>query len=68
MVDANDDEDILPYPKPGNGLLLPPEKDNLHILLDDDTDVYSHCTAGIAQLVAAARANLMRNKSISLTA
>lgn len=64
--DIYDDEDDLPYPKPGNGLVLPPEKDHLSILLDDDTDVYSHCTSGIAQLVAAARTNMLRKSTMAL--
>ena len=49
-----EDEDLLPYPKAGNGVPLRPEKERLNILLDDDTEVFSHTTIGIAEMVAAA--------------
>ena len=34
--------DPLPYPKAGNGLHLPPEVDDLDILIDEDIVTYSH--------------------------
>ena len=49
-----EDEDLLPYPKAGNGVSLRPEKERLNLLLDDDTTVFSHTTIGIAEMVAAA--------------
>lgn len=36
------DLDELPYPKPGNGLKLPPELDDFDILIDEDVVSYSH--------------------------
>lgn len=48
---AGDDEDTyelyvetdpLPYPKAGNGVLLPPEHDDLALLIDDDVQTFSH--------------------------
>ena len=38
--------DPLPYPKAGNGLLLPPEDDDLDILIDEDIVTYSHLWKG----------------------
>ena len=35
-------EDILPYPKAGNGIKLPPESEDLEFLIDDDTVTFSH--------------------------
>ena len=35
-------EEPLPYPKMGNGLFLPPEQDDLDILVDENEVVYSH--------------------------
>ena len=35
-------EDILPYPKAGNGIKLPPESEDLEFLVDDDTVTFSH--------------------------
>ncbi len=40
--------DPLPYPKAGNGLLLPPEDDDLDILIDEDIVTYSHLWKGPA--------------------
>ena len=40
--------DPLPYPKAGNGLLLPPEDDDLDILIDEDIVTYSHLCKGPA--------------------
>lgn len=40
--------DPLPYPKAGNGLLLPPEDDDLDILIDEDIATYSHLWKGPA--------------------
>ncbi|MCJ1392678.1 hypothetical protein MMC18_005549 [Xylographa bjoerkii] len=37
-----EDEDVLPYPKPGNGITLRPESEDLAFLLDDDTVTFSH--------------------------
>ena len=35
-------EEPLPYPKMGNGLVLPPEEDDLGILVDEDETLYTH--------------------------
>ena len=35
-------EDILPYPKAGNGIPLPPESEDLEFLIDDDVVTFSH--------------------------
>ena len=40
-----DDEDLLPYPKAGNGVMLRPERERLSMLLDDDKEVFSHTTS-----------------------
>ena len=40
--------DPLPYPKAGNGLLLPPEDEDLDILIDEDIVTYSHLWKGHA--------------------
>ena len=32
----------LPYPKAGNGVRLPPECDDIEILIDDDETTFSH--------------------------
>ena len=40
--------DPLPYPKAGNGLLLPPEDEDLEILIDEDIVTYSHLWKGPA--------------------
>ncbi|MCJ1376615.1 hypothetical protein MMC20_007858 [Loxospora ochrophaea] len=37
-----DDRDLLPYPKPGNGLQFPPESQSLALLLDEDIVTFSH--------------------------
>lgn len=34
--------DPLPYPKAGNGVPLPPERDDLAFLIDDDVKTFSH--------------------------
>ena len=34
--------DPLPYPKAGNGIVLPPEEDDLELLIDEDVVSYSH--------------------------
>ena len=52
--DNYEDEDLLRYPKPGNGLPLG-DKDDLRFMVDDDTKVFSHITSGIAEMVAEAR-------------
>lgn len=36
----------LPYPKAGNGLVLPPEEDDVAILIDEDVVSYSHAWKG----------------------
>lgn len=36
------DNDPLPYPKAGNGVRLPPENDDIGILIDDDEATFSH--------------------------
>ena len=40
--------DPLPYPKAGNGLLLPPEEDDVDIMIDEDIVTYSHLWKGPA--------------------
>lgn len=35
-------DEPLPYPRAGNGLRLPPEEDDLGLLIDDDVITYSH--------------------------
>ncbi len=35
-------EEPLPYPQPGNGLVLPPEEDDEALLVDEDVVSYSH--------------------------
>lgn len=45
LVDVEDyyeEEMELPYPKAGNGIVLPPESDDLAFMLDDDTAAFSH--------------------------
>ncbi|MCJ1377087.1 hypothetical protein MMC17_000177 [Xylographa soralifera] len=37
-----EEDDVLPYPKPGNGITLRPESEDLAFLLDDDTVTFSH--------------------------
>ncbi|MCJ1432462.1 hypothetical protein MMC27_001818 [Xylographa pallens] len=37
-----EEEEVLPYPKPGNGITLRPESEDLAFLLDDDTVTFSH--------------------------
>ncbi|MCJ1473777.1 hypothetical protein MMC13_002428 [Lambiella insularis] len=37
-----EEEDVLPYPKAGNGITLRPESEDLAFLLDDDTVTFSH--------------------------
>lgn len=34
--------DPLPYPRAGNGVRLPPESDDLSLLIDDDVQTFSH--------------------------
>jgi len=44
-VDTEDyyEEEIeLSYPKAGNGIVLPPESDDLAFMLDEDTTAFSH--------------------------
>lgn len=40
------DED-LPYPKAGNGIVLPPESEDMEWLIDDDYETFSHTVHGI---------------------
>jgi hypothetical protein len=44
--------DELPYPKAGHGIQLRPESEDVSILVDDNTTVYSHCWKGIAEMMA----------------
>ena len=37
-----EEDDVLPYPKAGNGIQLPPESEDISILLDDDIATFSH--------------------------
>ena len=37
-----EEDDVLPYPKAGNGIQLPPESEDINILLDDDIVTFSH--------------------------
>lgn len=57
MEDYYEDEDLLRYPKPGNGLPLG-NKDDLRLMVDDDTKVFSHITTGIAEMVMEAKAKM----------
>lgn len=41
------DED-LPYPKAGNGIVLPPESEDMEWLIDDDYETFSHTVHGLA--------------------
>lgn len=41
-------EEDLPYPKAGNGIILPPETEDLEWLLDDDCQAFSHTVNGEA--------------------
>ena len=45
--------DILPYPKPGNGIMLSPESEDISILLDDDVVTFSHSWLEGASMVSA---------------
>ena len=40
--DLYPDSETLPYPKAGNGIPLPPESEDLDLLIDEDVKVYSH--------------------------
>ncbi|KAL9613178.1 MAG: hypothetical protein Q9167_002255 [Letrouitia subvulpina] len=40
--DLYPESEVLPYPKAGNGIVLPPEFEDLSILIDDDTATFSH--------------------------
>lgn len=40
--DAYLDEEPLPYPRAGNGIPLPPENEDLDILIDEEVVTYSH--------------------------
>ncbi|KAL8934366.1 MAG: hypothetical protein Q9216_005946, partial [Gyalolechia sp. 2 TL-2023] len=53
--DLYPDSEVLPYPKAGNGVPLPLEKDCLDLLIDEDVGVYSHlnqisCSEGPVKL------------------
>jgi hypothetical protein len=37
---------VLPYPKAGYGILLPPESEDMAYLLDEDVEVFSHSWIG----------------------
>ncbi|KAL8740775.1 MAG: hypothetical protein Q9190_006552, partial [Brigantiaea leucoxantha] len=40
--DLYPESEVLPYPKAGNGIVLPPELEDLELLIDDDFAVFSH--------------------------
>lgn len=40
-------DDDIPYPKPGNGIVLPPESADLEWLVDDDYETFSHTVLGV---------------------
>lgn len=40
--DLYPESEALPYPRAGNGIVLPPELEDLSILIDDDTSTFSH--------------------------
>jgi len=40
------EQEPLPYPKAGNGLVLPPEDDDMPLLIDEDIVTYSHSWKG----------------------
>lgn len=46
-----EEDDVLPYPEAGNGIQLPPEKENLSILLDDDMLTFSHTWQAIGEMM-----------------
>jgi len=52
------EDDVLPYPKAGNGLRLPPESEDLDLLIDDDTTTFSHTWEGIPEMLAAVQAGM----------
>lgn len=45
-LDTGYDED-LPYPKAGNGIVLPPEREDMAWLIDDDYETFSHTVHGL---------------------
>ena len=50
LVEEQLEEDIMfPYPKAGNGIPLPSERDCISLLLDDDTATFSHRWIGMEQ-------------------
>ena len=46
VYEAYVEPDPLPYPKAGNGILLPPENEDLELLVDEDVVTYSHSWVG----------------------
>ena len=46
LLEDGYDED-LPYPKAGNGIVLPPESQDLEWLVDDDYETFSHTIYGL---------------------
>ena len=62
-----DEDEELPYPKPGNGIRLPPEDDDIHILMDDDTEAFSHHWQGIAEMMSATGNALMGMNHTAMT-
>lgn len=47
ILETGYDED-LPYPKAGNGIVLPPESEDMEWLIDDDYETFSHTVHGLA--------------------
>ena len=37
------ERELLPYPRPGNGVKLRPESEDAMMLVDDNTEAFSHC-------------------------
>ena len=37
------ERELLPYPRPGNGVKLPPETNDVSMLVDDNIVAFSHC-------------------------
>ena len=60
------EDTLLPYPKAGNGIRLPPESEDLSILLDDDTGAFSHRWEGIEALIYSSSSTSLEGKRNAL--
>ena len=59
-----EDDYVLPYPKAGNGVRLRPEREDLGILLDDDTVAFSHAWKGVGNKMGSG----VRSKTLTVAA